>query len=395
MIELRPNRELLNPNFNGYKLSLATLPVCQTELNTPVDRAAPDAGQYSILHARLFGLHNHIFGEEIDGASYVYFVDKNWCLWKMYVEPFLHYLVDPFPVFRIPKNSEREQGQYNITLKFVTSELAVLSDGHGVLYLLNTGIRSADSPWDVVYDGEILGTGNKFVIQDAVCTDKNELHLLLLRIEQDSTGEHWINILNWIVMARNNEKWDVIATKELQARGELHYSHFEADCTAVYISSEKSFKFVTDEAETTDEKNNESNEDKRKRYVWSQTIESITVKFKLPQNYEKSNLKITSTDAEILVQYENYVLLSGALYQNISPDLTSWNTGKDVLEISLSKVEIGLMWPELVVGDENGELVVDSCIADEVHQKLSHLCGENEVGKSVFTGNRLIQYFLG
>lgn len=376
LLELRPDRNLLNSNFEGYKLSLAALPVCEKDLPLSIDRAVPDSSQYSFLHARLFGLHNHLFAEELNGVSYVYFVDKDWFVWKLYVEPFSHQFVEPFLVWKVPKCSERLQGQHNITLRFVTSQLVVISAPHGLLYILNTGDRSLDVAWNAVYTGPVLDAEQKFVIQDAVYNDKNELHLLLLRIDQDVSGEHWLNVLNWIVMSCGDTEWSVTTSKQLQAGGELYYSYFEQDCKAIYISSEKSFKFA-EECNENDEKNVQKEE--KKKYVWSQTIEDITVSLKIPENFMQNSLKITAKASEITVQYENNVFLSGPLYQNVCADLTVWDVKNCMLEISLTKQQEGLMWPEFIVGDSSGEFIVDSCIADDIHQKLSHFCGENEV----------------
>lgn len=380
LLELRPDRNLLNSNFEGYKLSLAALPVCEKELPLSIERAVPDSSQYSFLHARLFGMHNHLYAEELNGVSYLYFIDKNWCVWKLYVEPFSHQFIEPFLVWKVPKDSERLHGQYNITLRFISSDVVVVSAPHGLLYILNTGDRNLDVAWNVVYKGNILETGKDFVIQDALCNDKNELHLLLLRIDQDVSGEHWLNVLNWVVMSFSDNEWTVTANRVLQASGELYYGCFEPDCKAVYISSAKTFKFVNE-----DDKENEEVEEK-KRYIWSQTIEDITLKLKVPENFVKDSVKITTKATEIAVQYENKTFLSGPLCQSICADLTVWCIKNGMLEISLSKQEEGLMWPEFIVGDTSGEFIVDSCIADEVHQKLSHLCGENEVSISFLYG---------
>lgn len=373
LVELRPDRNLLNSNFEGYKLSLATLPVCEKSLPVSIDRAAPDGSQYSLLHAKLYGLHNHIFAEEIHGVSYIYFVDKDWNVWKLYVEPFLHRFIEPVCVWKIPKNSSRHQGQYNITLKFVTSQLVVLSTPSGILYILNTGDRSLDVEWNVVFENKILGTENKFVIQDALSPVNDMLYLLLLRIDQDTSGEHWINFLNWIVISFNENEWSVVANRELKAGGELYYSYFEPDGTALYVSSEKNFKFTENKAEDFGE-----NEEKKK-YVWSQTKEDVTVRFKLPGNYDKKSLKITTKLTEIFMQYENNVLLSGTLYGSISDDLTTWSVKNNIFEIVLTKREEGKMWPELVVGDNSGEFIADFHVVDEIHQKLSNFCSDSEV----------------
>lgn len=43
----------------------------------------------------------------------------------------------------------------------------------------------------------------------------------------------------------------------------------------------------------------------------------------------------------------------------------------------LSKVEVGVVWPELIVGNKQGEEVTDPALVEEVHQRLAHLCSES------------------
>lgn len=66
LFELRPDRSLLNPDFNGYKLSLDKIPALKKEFDTSVDRVLPNNEQYSLLHAKLFGLHNHLYTDHFD-----------------------------------------------------------------------------------------------------------------------------------------------------------------------------------------------------------------------------------------------------------------------------------------------------------------------------------------
>lgn len=378
-IELRPDWKLLNSNFEGYKLSLAEFQVCEKALPNPIDQATPDSNQYSLLHARLFGLHNHLYAEEIHGVNYLYFIDKEWHVYKLYLESFVvPQFIEPFVVWQIPKSCERQEGHYNISLKFASPEIVVLTAPGGVLYLLNTGDRSLDTTWNVIFKSEILGGEKDLIVKDAVlCKDTNELHVLLLSIGQDASSERWMNILNWVVMSCDNKEWSVVANRELRATGELYYSSFEPDCRAVYISSEKSFKFTDDKDENSEEG---TQEEKEKKYIWSQTVDDVTVKLKLPENYIKSGLKITAKTNEISIQYENSVLLSGHLCKNISAALTVWKCQNDVLELALTKEVEGIMWPEFIQGDNSGEYVVDASVADEIHQKLAHLCSQDEVG---------------
>lgn len=381
LLELRPKRELLHPDFNGYKLSLASVPVARSVLPALADRALPSTAQYSLLHAKLFGLHNHLVGEQIEGLSYVYLIDKTWTVQKTYLEPFSHALTDPISVWQIPNRLERREGDYNLSMKFPSENFAVLSDGTGMLYILDTGPRGIDSEWNVIYSGEILGVDKQFVIKDVFYKngDANvkELHLLLLTIFQEQSSERFVNILSWVTLTvAEDGKWGVVALRELRAKGELHYCYFEPKCEAVYIASEESFKFTVDSENPIVEKQ----ERPKKKYVWSQDKESVNVKFKLPGEFVTAKLKVETTATEFSVEYDGGIVLTGKLYQAIDSVLTTWTVeSTNMLEVSLSKLEVGLMWPELIEGDDAGEFVVDSCIAEEIHERLQHLTSDSEV----------------
>lgn len=49
------------------------------------------------------------------------------------------------------------------------------------------------------------------------------------------------------------------------------------------------------------------------------------------------------------------------------------------LEISLIKKNEGLRWPELIIGDTKGELIMDPSQATEISECLMHLTSEEMV----------------
>ena len=64
-----PNRELLNVNFEGYKLSESLLSHVSKELTEEVRVAKLKEEDYSYQHMRAFSLHNHLAVDPYDDAS--------------------------------------------------------------------------------------------------------------------------------------------------------------------------------------------------------------------------------------------------------------------------------------------------------------------------------------
>ena len=80
MESLRPNRDLLDPNFEGYKLSIDPLNLSSTTLVSAVnDIQLRDELLISLQHMRALGNLNHLVLDSWTGGKteVVYFVDEN------------------------------------------------------------------------------------------------------------------------------------------------------------------------------------------------------------------------------------------------------------------------------------------------------------------------------
>lgn len=76
LFELRPKKDLLDPTFEGYKLSLDNIPVYSHELPQPVENLKPSEDQFSFQHVKTFGLHNHLM-EDPWNSKIAFFVGQN------------------------------------------------------------------------------------------------------------------------------------------------------------------------------------------------------------------------------------------------------------------------------------------------------------------------------
>jgi hypothetical protein len=77
---LRPDSSLLNPKFEGYKLSADPVEVNSTNLVSDVKVVSQREDLFSLQYVRAFGSHNHLVIDHWQDSNLcerVYFVDEN------------------------------------------------------------------------------------------------------------------------------------------------------------------------------------------------------------------------------------------------------------------------------------------------------------------------------
>lgn len=384
LIQLNPNRLLLDSNFNGYKLSLREIPTKKCYFNNKVDRVLLNSNQYSLLYAKLFGLHNHLIPDEFDENGSVYFIDEDWNVNKVYFESLSDELCNPIKVWQIPKSRERLCGDYNVSMKFISADLVVICDGTGLLYILQTGYRDNDDKFIPSFSAEVAGPNEAFVLLDAVInpqTNNSELHFLLLSIKQENSNAQYMSLLHWITLTLENGIWSQTAIKQLRTKGAVQYAAIERSCENVYVVSDNECTLILNSDNPILNKESENTEEEIKYlYEWSQTTEDVSIHIELPEKINKQFIYVNSEAIKLDIKYENNILVSGSLYQRIDANLTNWSIEHNKLVVVLSKQETGLIWPELIVGDTTGKYNLDPSVVDQVNEKLAHLTSEEQVG---------------
>lgn len=150
LVDLRPNRDLLNAHFDGYKLTLQPLPKLRAALVRAPGRRHTSDDQYSYLHAQLFSTHNHLVRDAYAAGAY-YYVDAAGAVHcARYAADSGRLAEHVRQVYAAPAAGiERYAGDYNATLVFVGGKCAVLADGSGGLSVLETGDRSSQEADEV------------------------------------------------------------------------------------------------------------------------------------------------------------------------------------------------------------------------------------------------------
>uniref|UniRef100_A0ABI7WGF7 NudC domain-containing protein 1 n=1 Tax=Felis catus TaxID=9685 RepID=A0ABI7WGF7_FELCA len=383
---LRVKRPLLDPRFEGYKLSLEPLPCYQLELDAAVAEVKLRDDQYTLEHMHAFGMYNYLHSDSWYQDS-VYYIDNLGRVMNLTV------MLDtalgkPREVFRLPTDLTTYDNRLCASIHFTSSTWVTLSDGTGRLYLIGTGERgnSASEKWEIMFNEEL---GNPFIIIHSISLMNAEEHsitTLLLRIEKeelDMKGSGFYVSLEWVTISKknkDNKKYEIIKCDTLRGKSVPHYAAIEPDGKGLMIVSYKSFTFVHVGQDLEENKNdNLSEKIKEPLYYWQQTEDDLTVTIQLPEGSSKEDIQVQFLPDHINIVLKGQRFLEGNLYSSIDQDSSTWMIKDNSLEIFLIKKNEGLTWPELVVGDKQGEFIRDSAQCAAIAERLMHLTSEELV----------------
>ncbi|XP_047407541.1 nudC domain-containing protein 1 isoform X3 [Sciurus carolinensis] len=382
---LRVKRPLLDPRFEGYKLSLEPLPCYQLELDAAVAEVKLRDDQYTLEHMHAFGMYNYLHCDSWYQDS-VYYIDNLGRIMNLTV------MLDtalgkPREVFRLPTDLTACDNRLCASIHFTSSTWVTLSDGTGRLYVIGTGERgnSASEKWEMMFNEEL---GDPFIIIHSISLLKAEEHsiaILILRIEkeeQDMKGSGFYVSLEWVTISKknkDNKKYEITKHDILRGKSVPHYAAIEPNGNGLMIVSYKSFKFVQVDQDLEENMDEDMSEKIRVEplYYWQQTEDDLTVTVRLPENSVKDDVQVQFLPDHINIMLRNCQLLEGKLYSSVDHESSTWIIKENnSLEIFLIKKNEGLTWPELVVGDKQGELIRDSAQCAAIAERLMHLTSE-------------------
>ncbi|NWX92406.1 NUDC1 protein, partial [Nothoprocta pentlandii] len=384
---LRTKRLLLDARFEGYKLSLEPLACYQLALDAAVAEVALRDDQYTLDHMRAFGMFNYL---HLDSwyQDNVYYIDQYGRVMNVSVTLDTA-LQKPREVFRLPTDLAACDNRLCASIYFSSSTWVTLSDGTGRLYLIKSGKRgnSASEKWEIVFNEEL---GSPFTIVHSVSfvkSDKHSVAVLLLRVEKDeldTKGSGYHIALEWITITEASQegdrRYEIFKRRVLQGKSVPHYAAIEPSGDGLMILSYKPFKFMQDEEDKIEENTDEeiTNEKKDPLYYWQQTEDDLTVTVPVPQDITKDDIKVHFSPDNIYVTLKDQPpLMEGKLYSSVDHESCTWIIGENKsLEISLIKKSEGPQWPELIVGDTRGELIIDPSQRVAMAESLMHLTSE-------------------
>lgn len=342
LLDFRPSHSLLNPHFDGYKLSLEPVPILKAEINAAPRRTFTNDNQYTFLHAKLFSLHNHLIGDPWLEYS-CYFTDENWTLQNVRYDTTAGKLSSVKAVHKLPKPNARD-GDYNTSMVFVSEKFCVFGDGCGGLKLFNTGDRYRIEEWKAIFSDTMLENSIPFVIQDArweIINNVHQIHLLLLSVQQkNDVDEKFQVVLDWLIIKRDSQSngWSKSHVRQLKGDTLPEYCVLEPKCNGILLSADRMFEFSFDEENPLDPPSDEEvavednqNESKFSNFNWTQSEEDVTILFNIPKETNKQDIKIICDGVKLQVRHQNDFLLDAELFQNVDNDLTTWSLVYELL----------------------------------------------------------------
>nr|CAG4648027.1 EOG090X08S2 [Moina brachiata]SVE93097.1 EOG090X08S2 [Moina brachiata] len=398
LFELRPKKDLLDPTFEGYKLSLDNLPVYKHELPLPVENLKPSEDQFSFQHVKTFGLHNHL-SEDPWNSDLAYFVAKDLQIFCIALKSLTSQHPEFHSVWKIEEAADNRSGSFNASLYFASDTLATVTDGAGKLFILDTGIRNATHPqqWQVVYQSPPQNLERPFKILHSYLnqpTDGNPLQLkvLLLKVEPLDEVETqialstigcneketpFISCLELIELVDKNGAWAAGQLKRFATPFGIEYASVLSPGTSVCVIAREPFSLIYDStgniATRIEQATNNSDE---AIYTWSESEDEVTVWMSFDKNTTKHDFVLDIQRQQLKVVFKSEIRLDGELLHSINVKESTWSLSDGKIEIILSKNDKSMVWSSLIVGDQRGQKVLDAESAAEWHQRLIHLTSD-------------------
>lgn len=386
---LKVKRELLDPNFESYRLSLDAIPTYTVQLDAAIEELKLKDTQYTLEHMQAFGMFNYLYLDPWYEDS-VLFVDSRGRVLSLTVTLDTA-LGKPREVFHLDSDSSTCEDHLCSSLSLTSSTWAALSDGTGRLHLLRTGKRgdSSHNKWESMFSECI---GEPFVILHSVSrvdAGVHSLDILVLRVQKDpeeTRGSGFFVALEWLTVSNTADKgqeksYELKHRRLLRGKTVPHYAALEPQGTGLMVASEKPFAFTHVDGEPVVQPEPQPMEVEKTDpiYVWQQSAEDLTVCVRLPQGVTKDEVQFGLTTDRLSIAVRGFSpLLQGTLYAAVDPEASAWIIKDNKsLEVTLQKRSEGALWPELVMGDRRGELVMSDEQTEQIHERLAHLTSED------------------
>ena len=361
---LLPNRDLLNVNFEGYKLSETPLSVLRRRLPCPVSTATLK-DEFSYQHVRAHSLHNHLHFDPLVPAS-VYWYAKDGSVVKASCSG--EGAISKQTVFRFPETAQVAERHTNATIEFLGGNMGVAcaGDNHVVLFQRRTSERAeGEEDWVDLKTFQVPGEAGVMVVTARLSLAGTHVHTICAALSKPASASvmraststaatySWTRIelranpLHFQLGVEDVEKVEVLGTFE--SRSVAMYASFQHQTS----SGDEQLLFVSETTPLLDTladsaKRNEvpptSNNGERDGllfseterhcglgyssqtgYRWTQSETDVVVTFQLDPDVGKRDISCIIESEELVVGLtDGTTFLRGKLVHPVDPEASTW-----------------------------------------------------------------------
>lgn len=371
--DLNLNRELLDPNFNGYKLSLDTFPqykldLTQHDLDTynfsDADNNTDSHKMLLFQHLKLIGLQNLIVVNQFNDADIYYFDSKFRLVRIAYQGSETRAIVPTNLQLNLSKSSAN---RVNVTMKFVNANTAAVFDGYETIYLFTS---NAKDQWTELFQFSTKNLekfGVACILKDAILLENNQLHLLFMNVQEKMDDTHstgaFDTLINWLLFEPASDNvWSMKRLRRLNCANSVpDYVALETNGASVFLAGVDTIRFefdsvkpvkplVSKQAKKREEVDSQEMEAEsvEKFYTWNQTATEVNMSVCIlePGDLVKSDLEIKINKDTLELLHKGNVVIRDSFFGLVKSDESTWtlNASGHSIEFVLTKASVEI-WP--------------------------------------------------
>ncbi|VDK69813.1 unnamed protein product [Onchocerca ochengi] len=399
-IDIKPDRSLLDANFDGYKLSLEPFPIYSHSLEVPVRELQTSNIQYGFEHIKLFNDINYLtydpYASDSGHRRFMTILQGfHLCSITFDIRTRKFSVCKNSTVIAAPFDEEEMQDRYPATVSFPDAGYAFVSNGFGHLAMYITGDRCNMTVWEeclsvqpLIIDSEV---SSFIIIESRYMESKYDVLLRSVVPSKKSSNQgNFSNKLIWLTVISEDGKMKVTEIRNIICTGHIEMVTFEKLPESLIIVSTGDLSFCGNGVSTSDnadqemkkeyDKEVETAELTRKRYAWSQTGTDVTAIFTCDETISKKNVSLSLSATSIHLSVNDTILVGGILGGLVDPTSSTYTIDDNKLELFLAKNEGSLTnWSKLVLGDNQGIYEIDPESLSNAAKMLERFTSESQV----------------
>ena len=355
----KPNRDLFNVNFQGYKLSEKPLNVIQEALPCAVSAVQPQENEFSYQRMRAYSLHNHLHSDPSSPSS-AYWCAKDGSIRKVTSDGSSICYED---VLRLPPVAMERAT--NATMEFLGANVGVVCSGGNEVAVFSRKSQGDGEKWTILKSLELSENDPIMLTTASLGATGAHADVLCAEISKPTAAarkepEVGVATYKWVRIGfKSNPALSPPGADDVGSMTML--GSFQSKSLALYAafqlqppSGETQLLFVSETTPLIESSNSETRvretgameQDaslfsepashhglgyQREDYTWTQTGTDVSLVFQLAEGVGKRDISCVMEPQELVVGLtDGTTLLRGELVHSIDPEASNWILEKNM-----------------------------------------------------------------